>query len=213
MILVRYYAAPNVPVATSTFRATVDLTDVPATGDVSSVRIEVDSPDGRVRVLSFEPAFATVQLDKLVTRRVPVKVDLGPPPSGLELGPTTVAPTDVTASGAASIVSQVVWARADVQIGTDGIDIDEEFELTPIDGNGNAVSPVDLDPSTAHVTIPVFDDKRQQDAARAIPWSPAHQPPASRSRRSRSSRRSSTVQGDLDQLASMSLVNTLPGLR
>ena len=37
------------------------------------------------------------------------------------------------------------WARADVQIGTDGIDIDQEFQLVPIDGNGNAVRPVDLD--------------------------------------------------------------------
>ena len=99
VILVRYYAAPNVPVATSTFRATVDLSDVPPTGDVATVRIEVDSPDGRVRVLSFEPAFATVQLDKLVTAQVPVKVDQGPTPSGLDVGPTTVAPTDVTASG------------------------------------------------------------------------------------------------------------------
>ena len=68
-------------------------------------------------------------------------------------------PTEVTASGAASIVSQVVWARADVQIGSDGIDIDQEFQLVPIDGNGNAVRPVDLTPSTAHVTVPVYTDK------------------------------------------------------
>ena len=93
VILVRYYAAPNVPVATSTFRATVDLSDVPPTGDVASVRIEVDSPDGRVRVLSFEPAFATVQLDKLVTVQGAGEGRPGPAPSGLESGPTTVDPT------------------------------------------------------------------------------------------------------------------------
>ena len=181
MILVRYYAAPNVPVATSTFRATVDLTDVPPTGDVSSVRIEVDSPDGRVRVLSFEPAFATVQLDKLVTRKVPVKVDHGPAPSGLELGPTSVDPTEVTASGAASIVSQVVWAQADVQIGSDGIDIDQEFELTPIDGNGNAVRPVDLDAVDGACDDPRLHGQDDQDAAREPGRHRALRPPASRS--------------------------------
>jgi YbbR domain-containing protein len=209
VILVRYYAAPNVPVATSTFRATVDLNDVPATGDVASVRIEVDSPDDRVRVLSFEPAFATVQLDELVTRKVPVKVDPGPPPSGFELGPITVKPTEVTASGAASIVSQVVWARADVQVGTDGINIDEEFALTPIDGNGNAVNPVNLDPSTAHVTIPVFDDKHNK----TLPVNPVvtGTPAAGFEIASITVKPEVvTVQGDLDQLASLSLVDTLP---
>ncbi len=150
---IRYYAPPDVPVASSTFRATVDLSDVPPTGDATSVRIEVDSPDGRVRVLSFEPAFATVQLDKLITKQVPVKVEHGAVPGNLELGPMTIVPTEVTASGAASVVAQVVWARADVLIGSDAIDVDEQVELTPIDGNGNAVSPVDLTPSTAHVTM------------------------------------------------------------
>jgi YbbR domain-containing protein len=208
VILVRYYAAPNVPVATSTFRATVDLSDVPPTGDVASVRIEVDSPDGRVRVLSFEPAFATVQLDKLVTVQVPVKVDQGPTPSGLDVGPTTVAPTDVTASGAASIVAQVVWARADVQI-TDAIDIDQEFALTPIDGNGNAVRPVDLTPSTARVTVPVFTDKK----TKVLPVNPVvtGTPAAGFEIGSIAVKPETvTVQGEADKLAALDRVDTLP---
>jgi YbbR domain-containing protein len=209
VILVRYYAAPNVPVATSTFRATVDLSDVPATGDVATVRIEVDSPDGRVRVLGFEPAFATVQLDKLVTVQVPVKVDHGPAPSGLELGPTAVEPTEVTASGAASIVGQVVWARADVQIGSDGIDIDQQLELTPIDGNGNAVRPVDLTPSTAHVTMPVFTDKQ----SKSLPVNPVvtGTPAAGFEIASIAVKPEAVlVQGDADKLAGLVRVDTLP---
>jgi YbbR domain-containing protein len=208
VILVRYYAAPNVPVATSTFRATVDLSDVPPTGDVASVRIEVDSPDGRVRVLSFEPAFATVQLDTLVTKQVPVKVDQGPTPSGLDVGPTTVAPTEVTASGAASIVAQVVWARADVQI-TDAIDIDQEFALTPIDGNGNAVRPVDLAPSTARVTVPVFTDKK----TKALPVNPVvtGTPAAGFEIASIAVNPATvTVQGEASKLAALDRVDTLP---
>src|SRR4051794_24140668 len=209
VILVRYYAAPNVPVATSTFRATVNLNDVPPTGDVASVRIEVDSPDGRVRVLSFEPAFATVQLDKLVTAQVPVKVDHGPAPSGLELGPTEVNPTEVTASGAASIVSQVVWARADVQIGSDGIDIDQQLELTPIDGNGNAVRPVDLTPSTTHVTLPVYTDK----GTKPLPVNPVvtGTPAAGFEIASIAvNPETVTVQGDAEKLGALNRVDTQP---
>jgi YbbR domain-containing protein len=206
---IRYFAPTGVPVATSTFRATMDLSDVQPTGQVTSVRIEVDSPDGRVRVLSFEPAFATIQLDELITKRVPVKVDHGAAPAGLELGPTTIEPSQVAVSGAASVVQQVVWARADVTIEGSGIDVDQQVELTPIDGNGNAVSPVDVTPSTAHVTIPVFTNRQSKSLPvnPVVTGTPAAgfeiaavtvDPPVV------------TVQGDADQLAKLEQVDTLP---
>jgi YbbR domain-containing protein len=204
---IRYYAPPDVPVATSTFRASVDLSDVPPTGDVTSVRIQVDSPDGRVRVLSFEPAFATIQLDKLVTKQVPVKVDHGAAPDGLELGPMTVTPTLVTASGAASVVAQVVLARADIQI-SDAIDIDTEEKLVPVDGTGNVVTPVDLDPSTVHVTMPVFSNKNQK----SLPVNPiVTGAPAAGFEIAAVSVRPEvvTVQGDAADLSNLLLVDTL----
>jgi YbbR domain-containing protein len=206
---IRYYAPPDVPVATSTFRATVDLSDVQPSGDVTSVRVDVDSPDGRVRVISFEPAFATIQLEKLVSKQVPVRVDHAAAPEGLELGPTEVDPTEVTASGAASIVAQVVWARADVLIGSDAIDVDEQVDLTPIDGNGNAVAPVDLKPLTAHVTMPVFSDKHQK----SLPVNPVvtGTPAAGFEIASVSVKPEVvTVQGEAKELANILLVDTLP---
>ena len=143
-----------------------------------------------------------------MTVQVPVKVDQGPTPSGLDVGPTTVAPTDVTASGAASIVAQVVWARADVQI-TDAIDIDQEFALTPIDGNGNAVRPVDLTPSTARVTVPVFTDKK----TKVLPVNPVvtGTPAAGFEIGSIAVKPETvTVQGEADKLAALDRVDTLP---
>ena len=43
----------------------------------------------------------------------------------------TVSPTTVTISGAASLVRQVVFARADVLIDPTGLDVDQEVELDP----------------------------------------------------------------------------------
>jgi YbbR domain-containing protein len=165
---ITYYAPPDVHVATSSFRATVDLTGVDPNGLVTSVPIQVDSPDTRVQVLDFTPKFATIQLDRLITNSVPVKVEHGAVPTGLELGTTAVDPPTVTISGAASLVDQVVWAQANVQIDPEGIDVDQEVDLVPINGNGDAVRPLDVNPSTARVTIPVFTNKQ----SRTLPVNP-----------------------------------------
>ena len=157
---VRYFAPSGVLVGTSTFSATVDLSGMTPTGAAVSVRIEVTSVDGRVRVLGYEPAFASIQLDSLISVVVPVKVEHGTVPDGLTLGDTKVDPPSVVITGPKSVVDQVVAARADVQIQPSGIDVDQDVKLVPVDALGNAVSPVDVTPATARVVIPVFSDRQ-----------------------------------------------------
>src|SRR4029077_12728694 len=115
--------------------------------------------DERIRVLSSEPDVMTVQLDELRTRTVPVTVDRGTPPAGVEVGATTVDPETVAVTGPASVVDTVVSAKATVVIQPDGFTIDQEVPLTAIDQLGNPVSPINVDPTSAHVHIPVFTDK------------------------------------------------------
>ena len=157
---VRYFAPTGVLVGTSTFSATVDLSGMTPAGAAVSVRIEVTSVDGRVRVLGYEPAFASIQLDSLISVVVPVKVEHGTVPDGLTLGDTKVDPPGVVITGPKSVVDQVVAARADVQIQPGGIDVDQDVKLVPVDALGNAVSPVDVTPATARVVIPVFSDRQ-----------------------------------------------------
>jgi YbbR domain-containing protein len=156
VIIVRY-SANGVPVATSTFLATIDLAGLEGkVGGVVSVPIQVTTPDIRIRILGFEPRFATFQLDRLVSQPdIPVKVQYGTVPDGLTLGTTTVDPPSVTVSGAASIVSKVDAVRADVTIQSTGIDVDEDVKLIPVDKLGNALSPLDVSPATARVKIQV----------------------------------------------------------
>lgn len=157
VLLVRYFAPSGVPVATSTFLATIDLSGLEnRVGGVVSVPIDVTTPDSRIRVLGYEPRFATFELDKLVSQHdIPVKVQHGTTPDGLTLGTISIDPPSVTISGAASIVSKVDAVRADVTVQSSGIDVDEDVPLIPIDKLGNALSPLDVTPATARVKIQV----------------------------------------------------------
>ena len=157
---VRYFAPAGVPVAATSFVATVDLGSVPATGGFVTVPIDLKALDERIRVLGYDPSSTTIQLDQVIEKEVPVRVEHGTVPSGLTIGETKVVPENVTITGPKSVVSTVVAARASVIVQTPPIDIDQDVPLVPIDQLGNAVSPVDVTPPTARVTIPVFSDRR-----------------------------------------------------
>lgn len=207
---VRYFAPSGVPVATSTFVATIDLSGLDDRVGVVSVRIDVTTADSRIRVLGYEPAFATIELDELESRAgVPVKVVHGPVPDGLTLGPTTVEPATVTVSGASSLVAKVDAVRADVVIQSTGIDVNQDVQLVPVDKLGNAISPLDVTPPTVQVTIPVFSDRQ----SRTLPVNPivTGSPAAGFEIESVSVvPQVALVAGDADQLAELTRVDTEP---
>ena len=151
----------------------------------------------------------SVQLDPLDQKSVPVEVERGVVPGGLDLGPTVVDPAVVTVSGPQSSVRQVVAVRANVLIQPSGIDVDQDIQLVPIDGLGNAIRTIDVTPATARVTIPVFSDRQ----TRTLPVDPiltgapaagfeiagvTVDPPVA------------LVEGDADQLAQLLTIDTTP---
>jgi YbbR domain-containing protein len=207
---IRYFAPSGVPVASSTFIASVDLAGMEGRTGVVSVPIDVTPADPRIRVLGYEPSFAPVELDTLETKTgVTVSVVHGSVPDGLTLGPTTVDPPTVTVSGASSLVSEVQTVRADVIIQPTGIDVDEDARLVPVDELGNALRPLEVTPPTARVKIPVFSDRQ----TRTLPVNPiitgtpaagfeigsvTVQPPVV------------LVAGDADQLSQLTSADTAP---
>jgi YbbR domain-containing protein len=156
---VRYVSPSGARAISSTFTASVDLSNV-VPGTTVSLPVEVQSIDDRIDVISFSPDQVTIQLDELVTRDVPVTVDPGTIPEGLAIGETTVTPTTVVVSGPASVVGTVVAARASPVIQASGITVNQDLPLTAIDRLGDPVSPIKLEPNTALVNIPVFSDRR-----------------------------------------------------
>jgi YbbR domain-containing protein len=144
------------------FEATVDLANVKPDGQPVSVRVAVTPVDPRVTVLDFQPRSIQVVLDEVVSKLVPVDVEVGPPPAGVEVGETTVTPEQVAVRGASQAVAQVAAARVTVALNPEGINVDRDFEADPVDDAGNVIAGVDLDPGTVHVTIPLFTNKQSK---------------------------------------------------
>jgi YbbR domain-containing protein len=155
------YVAISDPTARATpqsFQATVDLKDVNPLAGPTVVPIRVESVDPRFTVLSWDPPSVQIRLDPLKTKVVKVNVVTGPTPANLEVRPAVVTPESVTVRGPASVIDRVTSARADVTIEPSGLNVDRDVDLIPVDDVGNRVTPVNVDPSTAHVQIAVLSE-------------------------------------------------------
>jgi YbbR domain-containing protein len=151
-----------------TFRATIDLSGVDPNAGTVYVPIKVESRDPRFAVVNWEPPGLNVALDPLKSKKVPVRVSEGTPPAGLEVRPAVISPEMVTVRGAASVIDRVVEARADVVIEPNGLEIDRDIDLVPVDVQNNRLTPVQVTPASAHVTIAVFTDRE----TRQLPVTP-----------------------------------------
>lgn len=206
---VRYVSPAGVRPISADFEAWVDLGDIEPGSGPQSVNVQIRSVDPRITVVGIDPEIVTIDLDRLASKVVPVEVDRGNAPAGLEVGTVTVDPTQVTVRGPASVITRVVAARADVLIQTSGIDVDQDVDLVPVDALGDAVAQVQLEPTTARVTIAVFSDRQ----TRTLPVSPliTGAPAAGFELASATVEpRFVTVEGDIDQLEALVSVPTVP---
>ena len=171
--------------------------------------VEVTKVNPDIQILEVTPQIVTVQLDPLITKIVPVEIERGEVPDGLEVGTETATPSTVTVSGPKTIVDQVVAARADVVIQPSGIDVDEDVVLVPVDAVGDARSPADVAPTTARISICVFSEPE----TRTLPVSPVVTgTPAAGFEIDEISVEPATVlvEGDADPLAALASVDTEP---
>lgn len=207
---IRYLAPTGVPrQRAEDFRATVDLSNVKPDGQPATVRVMVTAIDPRVTIVEVQPQQIQVILDDLVSKTVPVRVVRGPAPSGVEVGAATLDPPEVTVTGAATDVSQVVRATVTVNLDASGLDVDSEIDARPVDGAGQIISGVDVEPRTVHVTIPVFTNKQ----SRTVPVNPivtGSPAPGFRIASVTTDPQVISLTGDADQLASLSEADTAP---
>jgi YbbR domain-containing protein len=139
------------------FTAFVNFADYDAdlAAQPQSLKVEARSTLNGVDILSVEPAEVTVTLDQVDTKTIPVRIDRGEVPEGLEIGEPQLSVREVTARGAASLLARVDHARATVSIQPSGIDVNDQVELTPVDVNAEPVLSVELDPSSVTIQIEV----------------------------------------------------------
>jgi len=170
---VRYLAlgSDRARITSSSFTVTVDLADVVAVPGAPSVSvpIHVQSVDpAAIQVIDFAPSRVAIRLDPLVSRQVPVTVDLGTVPPGLDVRDPVVSEDPVTVSGPDSAVRSVAAALARVRLDPSGIDVNETVGLVPVDASGEVVSGADVQPSTVRVTIQIGS----QLSTKTLPVSP-----------------------------------------
>lgn len=164
---VRFVAPPDLGlrIDSSTFEASIDLSDVTPTGGSVPLEITVESVDPSVQVLDFEPRSIVVTVDRVSSKQVPIRAVLQPLPSGLEAGEPTVELPAATVRGPQSLVDQVAEVHARVTIDASGIDINQLIPLEPVDARGVSLpdsSRVDVEPFQARVRVPVFSDRRSK---------------------------------------------------
>lgn len=156
---IRYFAPAEVAqsLSSSSFTATVDLSQAqPQSGSpFVIVRVVVTATDPRVTLLDYDPPSIQVRLDPLVSKIVPIAVEHGTVPPGIEIRAPVLSASQALVSGPESIVRLVTAAQARVVIQPSGIDVDQTVDLVAVDIRGEAMGPVDLRPSSVHVKIAV----------------------------------------------------------
>jgi YbbR domain-containing protein len=146
-------------IVADSFQATVDLSayDMERSPEPQQLPVEVTTDLEGVQILSHDPTTVRVEIDSIEVRSVPVEVDLGEVPDGLETGPPSLSDDEVEIRGPASIVAQVDRAVALVAIPASGIDINEPVVVQPVDVRGQpvGVGQLDVAPETVSVQIDV----------------------------------------------------------
>lgn len=207
---VRYFASDDgVTVNSSSFQASVDLSDLDPKIGTASVAVDLRVVDPRIQVIEYSPRRVNVQFDQLMHREVPVRVDEGLVPAGLDVRPAVTTPSTVTVSGPAGDVRRVDSAVARVQIDPSGIDIDRQVELIPVDAVGEPLRSVEVQPSVVHVQIPVLANSQ----TRTLPVTPnviGAPAPGFEIASVSVEPLVVTVEGDADQLAALTGADTEP---
>ena len=168
---VRYRAPLDVGVISpNSFYATVDLSGVVATasGPPSVVPITLIALDSRIQIVDFQPRQLEVRLDPVTSKTLPVTVDVGAVPDGLNLSPPQTDPSTATVLGASSRIDQVAAVVARVSIDASALNVDREFDLVAVDSNGNQVPNVQIEPQRTRIRIAVA----RELATRTLPVVP-----------------------------------------
>lgn len=145
-------------------RAVVDLSGLGAGTHTVEVQLQLDARP--VRVISISPRTFDLVLETLVTRSLPVELDLtGIAATGFQVGDVTLAPLEAVVSGPESLVNQVAHVRTALDITDARTTIDTVLALQVTDANGAVVSGVSIHPDSIHVSMPITQQSGYRDLA------------------------------------------------
>ena len=136
------------------FTATVDLTAL-GTG-THEVAVQVELHKHPARQVLVEPKQITLELAPRAELSVPVSVRVnGEPALGYIKRAITMDVRQTTVTGPASYVTQVITAVTHISVKDASADIEGEYQLQPLNGDGEPVPYVTLMPEKVNVRLPI----------------------------------------------------------
>ena len=136
------------------FSAVIDLAGLPAGSH--EVEVEVTSLNPDVEIIAHEPRQLRVQLELVITRLVPVEVEVMDSPAfGYDWQEPLAEPREVEISGPETQVTQVRSVVAAVFLRNAKSQVEQVRPLSARNAQNLEVERVDVDPSTARIVVPV----------------------------------------------------------
>jgi YbbR domain-containing protein len=138
------------------FEAVVDLAGLSVGQHELAPQVRALTSRGGLRIEQVSPGNVTVKLAPLVSKDVPVILDLrGSPPAEYAIGDPRTDDDSVRASGAQAKVDLVTQAYAFVDVTGRTAAIEQSIRLTALDDRGNPVEGVTLEPGVTNVAIDI----------------------------------------------------------
>ena len=145
-------------------RAILDLSGLKAGQHQLNLQIQVD--ERPVQITKVSPDLITLTLEPLVTQTFPLDVDIaGQPAVGYQAGNPTVDVKQITVNGAKSLVSRVKQISVSVNMAGARSDISSSASIMAYDDANQAVNGINIEPQTAHITLPISQQSGFRDLA------------------------------------------------
>ena len=145
-------------------RAVLDLSGLSQGKHQLKLQIQVD--ERPVQIVNVSPDLITLTLEPLVKQTFPLNIDLaGQPAVGYQAGKPTMDVEQAVVTGAQSLVSRV--KRVSVSVNLDGAreGISSSVSITAYDDTNQAVNGINIQPETAHITLPISQQSGFRDMA------------------------------------------------
>ena len=133
--------------------AYIDLSDLDSGTYRFPVNISVPDQLRPIRVLDFSPRQIQLTLGKVITRELPVDINVqGEPAIGYQTGELEWGRREVVIKGREDEVEEVVSVVGELDLSDANETITREISLQPVDENGSVVEGVTVDPEVMRVT-------------------------------------------------------------
>ncbi len=145
-------------------RAVLDLSGLSQGKHQLKLQVQVD--ERPVQIIQVSPNLITLTLDPLVTQTLPLNIDVtGQPAIGYQVGNPTLDVEQVVVTGAQSLVSRVKQISVSVNLNGAREGISSSAPITAYDGTNQAVNGINIQPETAHITLPISQQSGFRDMA------------------------------------------------